>query len=150
MKKTAVRSGSLLFIFVLFFIGPFFLSQAIPQNRDEVFDQPASDKLRPVKAVMCEEVKEQDPQNQSIVFSVNVGRVLCFTSFDPVPEKTFIFHNWFFRDKLNMKRKLSLQPPRWDTFSSFNPRETDKGPWRVEILDEKGNILDILRFSIVD
>jgi hypothetical protein len=29
-------------------------------------------------------------------------------------------------------------------------RKNDKGPWRVEITDEQGNIFQILRFSITD
>lgn len=142
--------GSLLFFSVLLSSSPFFLPQAISQSRSGITERSSPDKLHLVKAVMCEEIKERNPQNQSVIFSVTLGRVLCFTSFDPVPEKTIISHNWFFRDKLNMKKKLSLEPSRYDTFSSFSPRETDKGPWRVEIMDEKGKILDILRFSIVD
>ena len=101
-------------------------------------------------AVMCEEVKEHSPQNQSMAFSVTLRRVICFTAFDPVPKKTFVYHEWYRRDRLSTRVRLSLQPPRWSTFSRIQLREADKGPWRVEIKDKENNILQILRFSITD
>jgi hypothetical protein len=46
--------------------------------------------------------------------------------------------------------KLSLKTPRWSTFSRMRLRNGEKGPWRVEITDEEGNILGVLRFSVTD
>jgi len=101
-------------------------------------------------AVMCEEVKDKTPINQAIVFPIKIGKVSCFSMFDPVPEKTFIYHKWFHKDTPSTNKRLTLQAPRWATYSSIQLRETDKGPWRVEISDRKGNLLYILRFSITD
>ena len=103
-----------------------------------------------VQAVMCEDVQGQTPLNEAIAFSLKVGKVICFTAFDPVPKTDFIYHKWFFRDALHRDVRLTLKPPRWATLSSMQLREADKGPWRVEIRDEKGRLLQILRFSIVD
>ena len=110
----------------------------------------AQDKLNLVHATICEEIKESAPQRSAVAFSINLGRVSCFTSYDPVPEKTVVNYNWFFKDSLNKTVKLGLKPPRWSTFSSIQLRETDKGPWRVEITNERGETLRVLRFSIVD
>ncbi len=101
-------------------------------------------------AGMCEEVKDKTPINQAVVFSIKIGKVSCFSVFDPVPEKTFIYHKWFHKDAPSTNKRLTLQPPRWATYSSIQLRETDKGPWRVEISDRHGNLLYILRFSITD
>lgn len=114
-----------------------------PSHGDEV-------KLSLEQAVMCEAVRDYAPLNQGVVFPTSMGKVLCFTSFDPVPQKTVIYHNWFHRDQLSNKQRLGLQPPRWSTFSSIQLRETDKGPWRVEITDSAGQIIRVLRFSITD
>jgi hypothetical protein len=139
-----------IFLFVLLCIDFFLSSQALPQNNGNPLSTPVSKKLTLIEAAMCEGIKEYIPQNQAIVFSMTIGKVSCFTSFDPVPEKTFIYHNWFFRDKLSTRIKLSLQPPCWSTFSSIQLREADKGPWRVEVIDQKGNVFDTIRFSITD
>jgi len=137
-------------LFVLICTDFFLSSPAFPQNDRDPSSTPVSKKLTLFKAVMCEEIEEYVPQNQAIVFSMTIGKVSCFTFFDPVPEKTSIYHHWFYRDKLSTRIRLSLQPPRWSTFSSIQLREADKGPWRVEVTDQEGNILDVLRFSIVD
>jgi hypothetical protein len=102
------------------------------------------------QAVMCEEIRDNAPYNQGVVFSMANERVCCFTMFDPVPERTFIYHRWFCRDRLITSIKLSLQPPRWSTVSRIQLREADKGPWRVEITDQTGRVFGKLRFSITD
>lgn len=101
-------------------------------------------------AVMCEDIKDRKPVNKTIIFSVAVPRAISFTSFSEVPEKVVIFHNWYKYDKLVARVRLRLQPPRWTTYSSIPLKETDKGPWRVEVIDQKGALLRVLRFSITD
>lgn len=138
------------FILVILCMGFFPCSQGSAQEDKNVSSSPVARRLTLVDAVMCEEVKEYTPKNQAVVFSITLGRVSCFNSFDPVPEESFVYHSWFFRDKLSTRIKLSLKPPRWSTFSSIQLREADQGPWRVEITDRDGHILHLLRFSITD
>jgi hypothetical protein len=127
-----------------------FSSKATSQDKKNMQSPATPGRLSLIQAVMCEDVKEKSPQNQAIVFPLSVGKVICFTAFDPVTETTIIFHNWFFKDKADSNRKFTLKSPRWATYSSMPLRESDRGPWRVEISDQQGNILRILRFSIVD
>ena len=103
-------------------------------------------------AVLCEKVlNSTTPINEGVVFSSGIGRLICFTDFDPVYEETSIYHKYYFKDKLSSKFTLTLKPPRWATQSSIQIRgESDKGPWRVEITDAEGNILRTIRFSITD
>ena len=145
-----MKTKLILFLFALFCIGVFIPWQAISQEKKEGFAIEAPKQLTLVHAVMCEEIKEHAPQNQAIIFSIQKGTICCFTSFDPVPEKTFIYHNWLHRGEPASRIKLFLQPPRWSTFSRIQLRESDKGPWRVEIIDQKGTLLRSLRFSITD
>jgi hypothetical protein len=138
------------FIFVLICYNLFLASHVSPQNHQSSL--PSRNFKEPVlaHAVMCEEIKDLTPKNQAVIFSIKIGEVSCFTSFDPVPEKTFIYHKWFHKDELSTQKKLSLQPPRWATYSKIQLREADKGPWRVDITDDKGRILRTLRFTITD
>jgi hypothetical protein len=134
----------------LFIISVLSLANAVEEKSGVI--KPANPESRPdlVQAVMCEDMKGRDPQYPAIVFSTSLGKVYCFTDFNPVIEKTFVYHNWYFREQKRASVKLSLNTPRWATFSTVQMRETDKGPWRVEITDLQGNILKILRFSITD
>ncbi len=107
-------------------------------------------KLKLVRAVMCESIQEYAPVNPAVVFSIDRGRISCFTEFDPVPAQTFVLHKWYRRDSLVTEKRLTINPPRWSSFTSMQLRDADKGPWRVEIIDAEGNIMRTLRFSITD
>ena len=103
-----------------------------------------------VQAEMCESIENFKPVNPAVVFSISLGRVYSFTSFDPVFEKTVMFHRWFRKDRLISNSRLVLNPPNWASFSSMQLRPVDKGPWRVEIVDSQDNLIKTLRFSISD
>ncbi len=127
----------------------FFTSHA--RGRDVLsVDQSGLNQPVLVEAVMCEAIEKFKPLNQAVVFSISLGRVFCFTGFDPVPEETTIYHRWYRQDRLISSTKLVLNPPKWASFSSMQLREADKGPWRVEIVDSRENLMKILRFSISD
>jgi hypothetical protein len=102
------------------------------------------------QATMCERVDNLSPLRPGMVFSVSNGQVCCYTSFDPVPQATQIYHRWFHRDELSTQTRLRVYPPKWATYSVIQLRDTDKGPWRVEITDQNGRVFNVLRFSIVD
>jgi len=99
---------------------------------------------------MCEGIESYAPKTAAVVFSIEIGKVSCYSSFDPVPEKTYIYHLWYLKDRLTTRKRLYLKPPRWSTYTSIQLREADRGPWRVEITDKDGNVFKTLRFSITD
>lgn len=113
-------------------------------------DAKASAKLTLVRAVMCETIQEYAPANPAVIFSIKLGRVSCFTEFDQVPEKTYIHHKWYHYDHLITEKQLTINPPRWSSFTSMQLRDADKGPWRVEVTDENDKHMHTLRFSITD
>ena len=144
----------------LFLAGCFFLCHALaqfehPMAQDEEpaqtgsSEQPAG-KLGLAQSTMCEKVENLTPIRQGITFSVAAGQVCCFSSFDPVLQPTLVYHRWYHRDELSTQTRLRLYPPKWSTYSVIQLRETDKGPWRVEITDQNGHVFEVLRFSIVD
>ena len=102
------------------------------------------------QAVLCEDLTGCVPKNEAVVFSVAHAKVVCLTEFDPVLEHTTVQHKWFRKDTLVTSVKLALEPPRWSTFSRIELRSADKGPWRVEVVDEVGKLLATLRFSVTD
>ena len=136
---------SLITLFIVFSV--FFL---LPVRAEKNAAAIPSGKLKLASVVMCESIEGNNPGEPGIVFSATRGNIYCFTLFDPVPAKTYIYHHWYFRETLRAKRKLSLKPPRWSTFTKLKIGETDKGPWRVEILDAGERHIKTLRFSIVD
>ena len=144
-----LKATTLVFL-ALLFVDVFCPKLTRPQEEGDPSSAPGPGKLTLVRAAMCERIEDYTPLNQGIVFSVAIGKITCFTSFDPVPENTFIYHKWYYRDRLTTRIKLSLKTPRWSTFSSIQLREADKGPWRLEVTDSDGNVLQTLRFSVTD
>ena len=144
------RTQAGILIFILCCIAVFSPSPAFLQQNKTFKIAPEVNKLTLSQAVMCEDIKDFEPFNEAIVFSIALGKVNCFTFFEFIPEKTVIYHNWYFHDQLTAKVKLTLKPPSWKTYSTIQLREVDKGPWRVEITDARGRVFKVLRFSIVD
>jgi hypothetical protein len=114
----------------------------------ETTETPQRPKLN--NATMCERVDNLLPTRPGIAFSVSNGQVCCFTSFDPVPQAALVYHRWYHRDELSTQTRLRVYPPKWATYSVIQLRETDKGPWRVEVTDQNGRVFNVLRFSITD
>ncbi len=137
-------------LFLIVMLGFLFPFPAKSQSGDKGDSKPSTRKIVLVQAVMCEGLQERIPQNSTSVFSIERRKAICFTSFDPVPKKTIIYHRWFHRDQASAKIKLTLKPPRWSTYSSIQFRAEDIGPWRVEITDSQGHIFHVLRFSITE
>lgn len=101
------------------------------------------------KAAICEDIRDYQPHNPGVVFSIGIGKLHCYCEYDPVPAETVVYHRWYHHDRLTTVRRLYLKPPRWATYSSIQLRQSDKGPWRVEIAGQDG-ITAVLRFSITE
>lgn len=109
-----------------------------------------SESLDLTAAMMCEFIKDYVPSNPAVVFSIQLGRVSCFTAFSSIPSKRYIRHKWYRNDRLITDKRLVVNPPKWSSFTSVQLRDVDKGPWRVDITDDDGRLIHTLRFSITD
>ncbi len=125
-------------------------SGAFAQESESAPAGSSGKKLALTEGVVCEVIKGNKAVNRAVVFSRNLGKIYCFTSFDPVPEEMPIFHKWYQRDRLKATAKLTLKPPRWTTFSSWSMKGRDQGPWRVEITDQEGDLFKTVRFSVTE
>ena len=108
------------------------------------------EELQTAKAVMCESVQQSAPVNPAAVFSIELGKVACFTEFEQVRQHTVVRHKWYRKDNLISVKRLSVNPDHRFSSSSMQLRDADKGPWRVDVTDAEDNLLATLRFSITD
>lgn len=146
-EKTMKRNA---FLAAILMAGAILIYSPFVSSQEPEADSPPSIALSIETAVMCETIENYLPKHISVVFSVSSGKVICYTAFDHVPEETVVYHDWYRKDQLSTKRKLVLKPPKWAVVSEIQLRETDRGPWRVEVTDEGGNVLATLRFSITE
>ena len=139
-----------LLVFTILWVGSFVPAELMAQENANRVTAKVESELSLGEAVMCEGIKDYAPVNRAIVFSLEIGKVYCFSSFDHVPQETVIYHNWYRNDRLITTKRLSLQRPQWSTFSSIQLREADKGPWRLVIKDKTKKVLRIVKFSITE
>lgn len=139
----------LCYLFTLCAAVVLFFSPVWSQNRTSRAAS-QSEQIIATEAVMCEGVENSLPRNPAVVFSSSIGRVFCLTTLENVKERTFVYHNWYYRDELSTRIRLALKPPRWSVASSIQLRETDIGPWRVEVSGPEGRVLHVLRFSVTN
>lgn len=126
------------------------LATVVHGRTEEVPLTPDGRPFRLTRAVMCENIEGYEPKFVAVAFSIDVGKISCFTSFDGVNDTTYIEHKWFRRDELVTSKRLTIKPPAWSTYSSIQLREADKGPWRVEIWDAQDQLIKTLRFSVTE
>ena len=107
-------------------------------------------RLQLVRGVMCETIEAYEPNGIAVVFSINVGRISCYTLFDNIARDSAVDHKWFRRDELVTSKRLTIKAPKWGTYSSIQLRQADKGPWRVEVWQVDGPLLKTIRFSVTD
>jgi hypothetical protein len=100
------------------------------------------------KAVACETIRELQPVNPAIAFSIEYGKVTCYSRFTQTSGVSFIRHLWYRRDELVTEKRLLVKPPHWLASSSIQLRGSDIGPWRIEIIDPQDRELALLRFSV--
>lgn len=125
-------------------------SAVAQESLQETGELPEEPVLMMGKAAICEKVRNRVPHTEAVAFSYRLGRVYCFSDFFSVSNRTVIYHNWYRKDQRYASVKLSVRPPRWATYSSVKLAAKQKGPWRVDITDSSGNVLRVLRFSIID
>lgn len=102
------------------------------------------------KAEICEEFAQGECVYPTRLVPISAGKVFCYTSFDSIRKNMVVYHRWYQRDQLSASFTLKLKGPSYATVSSIQLRDTDKGPWKVEVVDQNGHVYVTLRFSVVD
>lgn len=133
---------------LFWYLGLAMLIWGAPASGDDQAGSSGQAKL--VRAVMCERIADYIPMQVAVVFSIEVGQISCYTSFDAVAITTYAQHKWYRRDALVTSKRLTLKPPSWSTYSSIQLREADKGPWRVEVYNADNKLIETLRFSVTE
>lgn len=93
-------------------------------------------------------VENRTPVGVDSVFASDVGRVYTFTKIVGVEEPTTIFHVYYYNGQEMARIELKIGGTPWRTWSSKTILPEWKGEWKVEIIDEGGNIIKTGKFTI--
>ena len=114
----------------------------------EKMAQPAGDSLRVVRGVVTTAVVNREPSGDGSVFPPSTGALYYFTEVDGISTPTQITHIWYYQDQKMAEIPLSLEGPRWRTWSSKRILENWVGSWKVEAVDQSGNVLSFQTFNV--
>ncbi len=104
--------------------------------------------LEVVRHLVTTDVVNREPVNDGMVFSATMGPVFYFTEVSATDTPTRIAHIWYHEGRQMAEIPLSIEGPRWRTWSSKRMIEDWKGSWRVEAVDPDGKLLSSQTFEV--
>jgi hypothetical protein len=107
-----------------------------------------SDKLEVVAAAISKNVVALEAVDVGTRFSNSTPRLYCFTKVAGASQPTEIVHVWRYGDVERARITLPVRAPSWRTYSSKVIQAHEIGPWRVDVLDASGNLLETVDFEI--
>lgn len=99
-------------------------------------------------AVIATSVENLSPQGSSESFPSDVGKLYAFTRIVGAEGEVMIRHRWFRGDQLMAEVRLQVQSANWRTYSRKSILPEWAGPWKVEVTDADGSIIETLEFTI--
>jgi hypothetical protein len=100
-------------------------------------------------AVTTKIVKGNPIDSVRRISSSSVKALFCFTRLTKdMEEDAAIKHVWYKNDHVAAEYDLPVKGKRWRTYSRKLIDKSANGDWRVEVVDEAGNVLKSLSFRI--
>ena len=108
-----------------------------------------SKQLKLNEVMICRGVYKRNPIKPGFIFSSNVDSIFCYTKISNKGPKQEIKHLWYYENKL-------ITAVTYNIKTSYNYRSWSKktilpsqiGEWRVDIIDDKENVLGSRKFKI--
>ena len=107
-----------------------------------------SNKLEVVAAAISKNVVEREAVDVGNSFSSLTPRLYCFTKVVGANQPTEVVHVWRYSDVERARISLAVKAASWRTYSSKAIQPHEIGPWRVDVLDTSGNLLETINFEI--
>ena len=135
MKKMVSFSGVMVWLITLCLLIPAAGAQEASQ-------------VQVVAAAICKNVVDREAVDIGTQFSNSVSRLYCFTKAVSTQIPTEVIHVWSYGDVERARVSLAVNAASWRTYSSKAIQSHEIGPWRVDVLDTSGNLLETINFEI--
>ena len=107
-----------------------------------------SGKLEVVAAAICKNIVDREAVDVGNRFPSSTPRLYSFTKIVGAEQPTEIVHVWSYGDVERARISLPVKASSWRTYSSKAIQSHEMGPWRVDVLDTSGNLLETINFEI--
>ena len=93
-------------------------------------------------------VVDRTPTGTSMTFPANVERLYAWTRINGAAAGTTVHHVWIQGDVERADIVLQIGGSPWRTWSNKAIMPEWTGDWRVEVRDDRGNVLETIRFTV--
>jgi hypothetical protein len=107
-----------------------------------------TNKLEVVAAAISKNVVAREAVDVGNRFSNSTPRLYSFTKVVGAVQPTEIVHVWSYNGVERARVSLAVKAASWRTYSSKAIQAHEIGPWRVDVLDTSGNLLETINFEI--
>ncbi len=85
---------------------------------------------------------------ESDSFPSNVTTLFCLTKISGADNSPIIKHIWYYGEEVKASTELEVRTPKFRTWSSKKIWHTWTGEWKVDVVDEAGNVIASKSFTI--
>ena len=101
---------------------------------------PAGDSAYVARSAFTRQIVEREPVERLDTLFTDVTRIFYFTELRNLQGDT-VRHRWHYRDRVVAEIPFAVQGPRWRVWSSKRLTPERTGPWRVQVVDARGRVL---------
>jgi hypothetical protein len=120
--------------------------QEVKQSVAEPAAKPSD--LEITRAAICRQVVDREPVDAGTSFESPVEKLSCFTHVTGAQNPVEIYHVWYFAEAERAVVKLKVNSVSWRTYSTKIIQPHEIGDWRVDVLEQEGNLLKAVHFKI--
>jgi len=104
--------------------------------------------LEVAEGVIATSVENRQPVGTADHFPATIGTLYCFSRLVGAGENATVTHRWYHGDRKMAEVELPVRSGDWRTWSSKTLLPRWQGPWRVDIVDASGNLLQSVPFRL--
>lgn len=99
--------------------------------------------------VITTQVVDRAPVDEISSYPAQSGKLYCFTKIVGAAGDTQVTHVWLYQDKEMARVTLPVRSAAWRTFSSKKIISEWSGDWKVQVLDEAGQEVGVIPFTLL-
>ena len=99
-------------------------------------------------AVVTTSVEDHMPVDTLSTVPADVGRAFLWTRITGAADSTTVVHVWYRGEEEEARVDLPVHGSDWRTYSTKRILPSWTGPWRVEVRDVDGQVLETVSFTV--
>jgi len=101
------------------------------------------------EGVITTQIIDRAPVDTIDSYSAQQDKLYCFTKIVGAEGETEVTHVWWYKEKEMARVTLPVRSASWRTNSSKNILPEWSGAWKVQVLDESGQEVGVIPFTLL-